>query len=51
MSDEITEFSWKLQAVKNLAPNCSFSTNDEGEINWGVAILWVNLVRQKLTQK
>ena len=35
MSDEITEFSWKLQAVKNLAPNCSFSTNDEGEINWG----------------
>lgn len=35
MSDEITEFSWKLQAVKNLAPNCSFSTDDKGEINWG----------------
>ena len=35
MSDEITEFSWKLQAVKNLAPNCSFSTDNEGKIDWG----------------
>ena len=35
MSDEITEFIWKLQAVKNLAPNCSFSTDNEGKINWG----------------
>lgn len=35
MSDEITEFNWKLQAVKNIAPNCSFSTDNEGKINWG----------------
>ncbi len=35
MSDKIIEFNWKLQAVKNIAPNCSFSTDNEGKINWG----------------
>ena len=35
MSDKVTEFEWKLRAIKNLAPNCSFSTDNDGKLDWG----------------